>query len=54
MKFKTLYPPGGGEPITFHPSKIDEMLSKGWTFENQTKAKSKVKQEINDNGDTFG
>ncbi len=30
-----LYPPQGGEPITPHPSKVDEMIAKGWLKENK-------------------
>jgi len=36
-----LYPPKGGEPITPHPSKIDEMIEKGWKVETPAKQDSK-------------
>ena len=36
-----VYPPDGGIPVTPHPSRLDEMLSKGWTLENQKKAPNK-------------
>lgn len=41
MKDVKVYPPGGGIPVTPHPSRLDEMLKKGWTLENQKKASSK-------------
>lgn len=41
MKNVKVYPPGGGTPVTPHPSRLDEMLSKGWTLENQKKVASK-------------
>lgn len=37
-----LYPPGGGEPIEPHPTKIEEMKEKGWT-EKPIKVKEEVK-----------
>ena len=40
MKSIKVYPPKGGAPITPHPSKVDEMLEKGWTLEDK-KAESK-------------
>ncbi len=38
-----LYPPKGGEPITPHPSKVDEMIAKGWT---KTPDKQNSKKEV--------
>jgi len=39
-----VYPPGGGVPVTPHPTKVDEMLEKGWTLENTEKAPVKSKK----------
>jgi len=49
MKNVKVYPPGGGTPVTPHPSRLDEMLKKGWTLENSKKASSKsnLKKESN-------
>lgn len=43
MKEIKVYPPGGGEPVTPHPAKLDEMLSKGWTLEPEKPASVKTK-----------
>ena len=40
-----VYPPKGGAPITPHPSKIDEMLQKGWTLENKAASKKQTQKE---------
>jgi len=45
MKNVKVYPPGGGTPVTPHPSRLDEMLEKGWTLENTKKASSKSNSE---------
>lgn len=41
-----MYPPGGGDPIIPHPTKIADYESKGWTFEPKKPAKPvKPKEE---------
>jgi hypothetical protein len=36
----------GETEITVHPSRVDEMIRKGWTTEEPTKAKPKRKAKI--------
>jgi len=43
MKQVKLYPPCGGLPIIPHPTKIDQMIAKGWKTEPPRKAKPKSK-----------
>lgn len=40
-----LYPPGGGEPVTPHPSKVNEMKSYGWTEKPAKKPTKQQKEE---------
>ena len=39
-----LYPPNGGEGVTPHPSKIEEMKANGWTDKSVSK-NVKVKEK---------
>jgi len=34
-----LYPPGGGEPVTPHPSMVESMKANGWTEKQQKQVK---------------
>lgn len=44
MKRIKIYPPKGGQPISCHPVKLDEMIGKGWTLA-PVKSTSKPKTE---------
>lgn len=41
MKTKTLYPPGGGEPVEAHPTQVERMKETGWT-EDPPKQKPQI------------
>ena len=41
MKKVTLYPPEGGEGVTPHPSKVEEMKKFGWVLKPLIKKKEK-------------
>lgn len=48
-----LYHPDSSEPVDCHPSKVDDMLAKGWTTEEAkpaSKSKSKSTDEVKDDG----
>ena len=42
MKHQTLYPPGGGEPVVVHASKVEHKKAQGWT-DQAPKKKAKPK-----------
>jgi len=44
MKSVKLYPPGGGEPVTPHPSRIETMKANGWK-EEQPKQPKQPKED---------
>ena len=47
MKYSTtIYSPDGKQTIDCHPSKLEQMLSSGWTTERKT---NKVKPASDDN-----
>jgi hypothetical protein len=51
MKEVILYPPNGGEGVTPHPSKIEEMKGYGWTDKGEAVAK-KSKSTEKTNGES--
>ena len=47
MKHIKVYPPNGGPGITPHPSKVSEMLAKGWK-EAEPKPTKKPSKKVED------
>lgn len=47
MKEVILYPPNGGEGVTPHPSKIEEMKNMGWAEKAKPATKSKLMEKNN-------